>query len=64
MSSFELLLAARASSGATVLMVSHALAQVRRIADRVPLLRRSARRTGTPSEVLVGDLATSLEAAG
>ena len=58
----ELLLAARAQSGATVLMVSHDLAQVRRIGDDVTLLARTVRRSGPPGEVLRGDLASSLEA--
>ena len=58
----ELLLAARAQSGATVLMVSHDLAQVRRIGDDVTLLARTVRRSGPPAEVLRGDLASSLEA--
>ncbi|HVO29913.1 MAG TPA: metal ABC transporter ATP-binding protein [bacterium] len=59
----ETLLALARGAGATVLMVSHDLAQVRRIADRVTLLHRTVRRTGTPAEVLAGDLGASLAAA-
>ena len=59
----ELLVATRAESNATVFMVSHDLAQVRRIANRVTLLHRTVRRSGPPAEVLAGDLAASLEAA-
>lgn len=56
----EMLLAAKREAGATVLMVSHDLAQVRRIADRVTLLQVTARATGTPAEVLAEDLTASL----
>ncbi len=59
----ELLVATRLESNATVFMVSHDLAQVRRIANRVTLLHRTVRRSGPPAEVLAGDLAASLEAA-
>jgi zinc transport system ATP-binding protein len=48
----ETLAALRESAGTTVLMVSHDRAQVRRLADRVTLLDRSVRRTGTAEEVL------------
>jgi zinc transport system ATP-binding protein len=47
------------SSGTGVLMVSHDLAQVRRVADQVTLLDCQVRRTGTPAAVLAGDLARS-----
>jgi zinc transport system ATP-binding protein len=49
-------------AGTSVLMVSHDVEQVRRIADRVTLLDRSVRRTGTPAEVLTGTLSASLGA--
>ena len=48
----ERLLALRAASGATVLLVSHDLDQVRRLADDVTVLNRSVRRSGHPAEVL------------
>jgi zinc transport system ATP-binding protein len=57
------LLAARDESGVTVLMVSHDLAQVRRLADRVILLDRAVTRRGAPSEVLEDDLGASLDLA-
>jgi len=45
------------SRDTTILMVSHDLGQVRRLADDVTLLDRFVRRTGSPAKVLVGDLA-------
>jgi zinc transport system ATP-binding protein len=57
------LLALRESAGTTVLMVSHDMAQVRRLADRVTLLDRSVRRTGSADEVLADGAAASLSAA-
>ena len=45
------------SRDTTILMVSHDLGQVRRLADDVTLLDRRVRRTGSPSTVLMGDLA-------
>ncbi len=48
------LLALRRTCGATILMVSHDLEQVRRLADRVTVLNRSVRRSGVPAEVLAG----------
>jgi zinc transport system ATP-binding protein len=59
--SFEaMLLEARRASGATVLMVSHDLAQARRIADRVTILNRTVLRSGPPEAVLSADLAGAL----
>jgi zinc transport system ATP-binding protein len=46
--------------GASVLMVSHDLGQVRRIADRVTLLDGTVRRSGDPHRVLADGLARSL----
>jgi zinc transport system ATP-binding protein len=57
---FEEIVAGLRQSGTSVLMVSHDLEQVRRIADRVTLLDRTVRRTGTPAEVLADDLARAL----
>jgi zinc transport system ATP-binding protein len=48
----ERLDALRRASGATVLLVSHDLEQVRRLADDVTLLNRSVRKSGRPLEVL------------
>ena len=45
------------SRDTTILMVSHDLGQVRRLADDVTLLDRRVRRTGSPGTVLSGDLA-------
>ena len=59
----ERLLAARDESGVTVLMVSHDLAQVRRLADVVIVLDRTVQRRGAPSEALEHALGTSLELA-
>jgi zinc transport system ATP-binding protein len=56
----ERLLAARDESGVTVLMVSHDLAQVRRLADRVVVLDRAVARSGAPSDTLARDLGVSL----
>jgi zinc transport system ATP-binding protein len=57
---FEAIVMALRESGTAVLMVSHDLGQVRRIADRVTLIDRIVRRTGTPAEVLADDLARAL----
>jgi zinc transport system ATP-binding protein len=50
----ERLVALRRSSGATVLLVSHDLDQVRRLADGVTVLNRTVRGSGRVSEVLAG----------
>jgi zinc transport system ATP-binding protein len=50
-------------SGLTVLMVSHDLDQVRRLADRVTVLNRAVQRDGPPAEVLTADLPGILLAA-
>ncbi len=42
--------------GVTVLMVSHDLAQARRLADRVTVLARGVRADGPPGQVLTGAL--------
>lgn len=47
------------SADTAILMVSHDLAQARRIADRVTLLDTRVRRTGSVSSVLADDLAAS-----
>jgi zinc transport system ATP-binding protein len=46
----------RREAGLTVLMVSHDLGQVRRLADRVTVLNRAVQRDGPPAEVLTADL--------
>ena len=46
----------RREAGLTVLMVSHDLGQVRRLADRVTVLNRTVQRDGPPAEVLTADL--------
>ena len=50
----------KGEAGTSVLMVSHDLDQVRRVADTVTLIDQTVRRTGTPAEVLTGGLAASL----
>ena len=57
------LLELKRSSGTSVLMVSHDLAQVRRLADRVTLLDTVVRRSGAPGNVLADGLANSFAAA-
>ncbi len=59
----EILLALKRETGLTVLMVSHDLDQVRRLADRVTLLNRTVERDGPPEEVLTADLPATLLAA-
>jgi zinc transport system ATP-binding protein len=56
--------ALRAEAGTSVLMVSHDLAQVRRVADQVTLLDGTVRRSGTAAEVLAGGLAEALAIGG
>jgi zinc transport system ATP-binding protein len=59
----DILLALQRESGLTVLMVSHDLDQVRRLADRVTVLNRAVQRDGPPAEVLTADLPAILLAA-
>ena len=47
-------LAGLRGAGITLLMVSHDLEQIRRLADRVTLLDRASARTGRPEEMLNG----------
>jgi zinc transport system ATP-binding protein len=54
----------KSEAGTSVLMVSHDLDQVRRVADTVTLIDQTVRRTGTPAEVLTGGLAASLTLSG
>jgi len=56
----DILLGLRKASGTSILMVSHDLAHVRRVADRVTLLDREVLRCGPPAEILADDLAASL----
>lgn len=56
----ELLLEISRCAGAAVLMVSHDLAQVRRLADQVTLIDRGVARSGAPARIISGDLAASL----
>ena len=57
------LLSLQREAGLSVLMVSHDLDQVRRLADRVTVLNRAVQRDGPPAEVLTADLPTILLAA-
>jgi zinc transport system ATP-binding protein len=57
---FEEILHHVASLGTGVLMVSHDLAQVRRMADWVTVIDREMRRSGSPAEVVTGNLSRSL----
>jgi zinc transport system ATP-binding protein len=59
----EILLALKREAGLTILMVSHDLDQVRRLADRVTVLNRVVERDGPPAEVLTPDLPAVLLAA-
>lgn len=59
----NLLISLRREAGLTVLMVSHDLDQVRRLADRVTVLNRVVQRDGPPAEVLTADLPSILLAA-
>jgi zinc transport system ATP-binding protein len=56
----EVVVALAKESKSSVLMVSHDLEQVRRIADRVTLLDGTVRRTGPPGRVLADSLAHAL----
>jgi len=56
----DVVVALRQRHGTSVLMVSHDLAQVRRIADRVTLIDKTVRRTGAPDRVLTDTLARAL----
>jgi zinc transport system ATP-binding protein len=56
----EVVVALKRTAGASVLMVSHDLGQVRRVADHVTLIDRTVRRSGVPGDVLLHDLAGSL----
>jgi zinc transport system ATP-binding protein len=56
----ELLAELCRGGGVTVLMVSHDLAQARRLADRVTILARGVRADGPPAEVLGGASAAAL----
>jgi zinc transport system ATP-binding protein len=56
----ELLVGLKLTSRTSVLMVSHDLGQIRRIADRVTLINQTARRSGAPGVVLADGLARSL----
>jgi zinc transport system ATP-binding protein len=59
----DILLSLQREAGLSVLMVSHDLDQVRRLADRVTVLNRAVQRDGPPAEVLTADLPTILLAA-
>jgi zinc transport system ATP-binding protein len=56
----QVLVELKRAHATAVLMVSHDLGQVRRLADQVTLLDRRVRRTGTPAVVLADNLAASL----
>ena len=58
----ELVLALKRDARTSVLMVSHDLGQVRRIADHVTLIETTVRRTGPPGAVLADGLARALAA--
>lgn len=60
----ETLLMLNRSEGVTILMVSHDLEQVRRLATRVTVLDGKVQRDGTPREVLTAALATAVLAGG
>ena len=57
------LLELKRSSGTSALMVSHDLAQVRRVADQVTLLDTVVRRSGSPATILADGLASSFASA-
>lgn len=56
----EILLDLNRRSGTTILMVSHDLEQVRRLAERVTVLNRSVQADGPPAEILTAGLLTVL----
>ena len=56
----ELVVTLKRDSRTSVLMVSHDLGQVRRVADRVTLIETTVRRTGPPGAVLADGLARAL----
>ena len=56
----EILVELNQRSGTTILMVSHDLDQVRRLAERVTVLNRSVQADGPPAEILTADLLTIL----
>jgi len=56
----DVVVALTRASATSVLMVSHDLDQVRRIADRVTLIDKTVRRSGAPARVLADNLARSL----
>ena len=58
----DLVLALKRDAGTSVLMVSHDLGQVRRIADHMTLIATTVRRTGPPGAVLADGLARALAA--
>ncbi len=60
----EVVMALKQTESTSVLMVSHDLRQARRIADRVTLIDKVVRRSGTPGHVLADDLAASLALSG
>jgi zinc transport system ATP-binding protein len=60
----DIVVTLRERAGTSVLMVSHDFGQVRRIADRVTLIDKTVRRTGTPDRVLTDTLARALATDG
>jgi zinc transport system ATP-binding protein len=58
----DLVLALKRDARTSVLMVSHDLGQVRRIADHVTLIATTVRHTGPPGAVLADGLARALAA--
>ena len=59
----DILVRLQREEGLTVLMVSHDLEQVRRLANRVTVLNRAVQRDGPPADVLTADLPGILLAA-
>jgi zinc transport system ATP-binding protein len=56
----QVVVALKETCGTSVLMVSHDLGQVRRVADQVTLIDKTVRRSGLPAQVLPNNLAGSL----